>query len=86
VFETVTLDVSPEYGQAVARRLMAWADVLIGESAVLASTDMGATVRKALGRMWRTGPALGADNERVYLGYLGMVGSEYETLQRSGTT
>jgi formyl-CoA transferase len=33
------------------------------------------------GRVWRTGPALGQDNELVYKTYLGMSDEEYERLQ-----
>lgn len=35
------------------------------------------------GRVWRTGPALGEDNERVYKGYLGMTDDEFDHLLRS---
>lgn len=37
------------------------------------------------GEVWRTGPALGQDNEVVYRDWLGLGDEELEALQRSGT-
>jgi formyl-CoA transferase len=37
------------------------------------------------GRVWRTGPRLGEDNELVYKGYLGMTENEYRGLVDGGT-
>jgi crotonobetainyl-CoA:carnitine CoA-transferase CaiB-like acyl-CoA transferase len=37
------------------------------------------------GDVWRTAPALGEDNERVYRGYLGLSEDELETLGEAGT-
>jgi crotonobetainyl-CoA:carnitine CoA-transferase CaiB-like acyl-CoA transferase len=35
--------------------------------------------------VWRTAPALGEDNDRVYRGYLGLTDGELETLGEAGT-
>jgi crotonobetainyl-CoA:carnitine CoA-transferase CaiB-like acyl-CoA transferase len=37
------------------------------------------------GEVWRTAPALGEDNERVYRGYLGLADDEFDTLCEAGT-
>jgi formyl-CoA transferase len=37
------------------------------------------------GEVWRTAPALGEDNDRVYRGYLGLTDGELETLGEAGT-
>jgi formyl-CoA transferase len=37
------------------------------------------------GRVWRTGPALGEDNELVYQTYLGLPAETYEQLRAAGT-
>jgi crotonobetainyl-CoA:carnitine CoA-transferase CaiB-like acyl-CoA transferase len=35
--------------------------------------------------VWRTAPALGEDNQRVYSGYLGLTKDEIDTLGEAGT-
>jgi crotonobetainyl-CoA:carnitine CoA-transferase CaiB-like acyl-CoA transferase len=37
------------------------------------------------GEVWRTGPALGEDNELVYRGYLGLSAEDYQQLSEDGT-
>jgi crotonobetainyl-CoA:carnitine CoA-transferase CaiB-like acyl-CoA transferase len=37
------------------------------------------------GKVWRTGPALGADNDLVYREYLGVGADEFEQLREAGT-
>jgi formyl-CoA transferase len=37
------------------------------------------------GEVWRTGPALGEDNELVYCGYLGLSADDYRQLSQDGT-
>jgi crotonobetainyl-CoA:carnitine CoA-transferase CaiB-like acyl-CoA transferase len=37
------------------------------------------------GEVWRTAPALGEDNDRVYSGYLGLTKNELDTLGEAGT-
>jgi formyl-CoA transferase len=37
------------------------------------------------GEVWRTAPALGEDNDRVYRGYLGLTDGEIEKLSEAGT-
>jgi crotonobetainyl-CoA:carnitine CoA-transferase CaiB-like acyl-CoA transferase len=37
------------------------------------------------GGVWRTGPALGEDNELVYRDYLGLTADKYESLKEAGT-
>jgi crotonobetainyl-CoA:carnitine CoA-transferase CaiB-like acyl-CoA transferase len=37
------------------------------------------------GKVWRTGPSLGQDNEHVYRGYLGLSDEEFRALTEAGT-
>lgn len=54
--------------------------------------DLGAVRMQAVlpkfenhpGKVWRTGPALGEDNDLVYLDYLGLAPAEYERLRAAG--
>lgn len=37
------------------------------------------------GSVWRAGPELGQDNEKVYMSYIGLTRSEYDSLRQDGT-
>jgi crotonobetainyl-CoA:carnitine CoA-transferase CaiB-like acyl-CoA transferase len=63
-------------------------DVITVEDPNLGPVRMQAVVPKLLnhpGRVWRTGPALGQDNDLVYRTYLGLTDERYAQLCAAGT-
>jgi len=63
-------------------------DVIEVDDAELGLVKMQAVIprlRHHGGRVWRPGPALGADNELVYRQFLGLTAERFAELQRAGT-
>jgi crotonobetainyl-CoA:carnitine CoA-transferase CaiB-like acyl-CoA transferase len=63
-------------------------DVVTIEDPNLGPVRMQAVIPKLLnhpGHVWRTGPALGEDNDLVYRTYLGLTAERYAQLRASGT-
>jgi len=62
-------------------------DIITVDDPDLGPVRMQAVLPKLVnhpGRVWRTGPALGQDNDLVYQEYLGLADSEYKELQANG--
>jgi crotonobetainyl-CoA:carnitine CoA-transferase CaiB-like acyl-CoA transferase len=63
-------------------------DVITVEDPNLGPVRMQAVIPKLLnhpGHVWRTGPALGEDNDLVYRTYLGLTDERYDQLRANGT-
>jgi formyl-CoA transferase len=63
-------------------------DVVTIDDARLGPVRMQAVIPKLMnhpGRVWRTGPELGQDNETVYQDFIGLTPEQFEELKASGT-